>query len=141
MNDQTRSVRFTGGGLRILLVDDNQHLLVLVSQMILQLWRNAQLEVASGGIDALKKAAAAHFDVVITDMEMPDLNGYDMAAAIRVLPEPTCKAKILLITGGTISAEKLQQSGIDDYLLKPFNVDALRNKVQSLTSQSPQDNL
>ena len=137
MNDLTKPPAFTGRGLRILLVDDNQDMLVLFSQMILQLWRNAQLEVASGGKDALRKAASAEFDVVITDMEMPDLNGYDTAAAIRFLSEPTRKARILLVTGGTVSEEKLQQSGIDDYLLKPFNVEQLKVKIDTLVTKAP----
>jgi CheY-like chemotaxis protein len=118
--------------MRILLVDDDLNMRVLISALLRQLWNNVQLDVASGGEEALQKLSSSGYDVVLTDVQMPEMDGYATAVAIRQMPPPQCHIKIICMTGGKISMEKVQQCGIDGYLLKPFSLSDLRLKFSEV---------
>ena len=120
------------GVLRILLIDDDLDMRVVISALIKQLWKCVELEVAAGGREALQKLDGHDFDVVLTDIQMPEMDGYATAAAIRQLPPPHCNINIICMTGGKLSVEKLQEAGIDGYLLKPFSLEDLRFKLSEI---------
>ena len=118
--------------LRILLVDDSSDVRVVVSALIRQLWKSAEIDVAAGGREALRKLNGGNYDIVLTDLQMPDLDGYETAAAIRRMSPPRCHVKIICMTGGKISLERIQQCGIDGHLLKPFSLKDLRLKFTEI---------
>ena len=91
-----------------------------------------QIELASGGREALEKVNGGNYDVVLTDLQMPDMDGYSTAAAIRQMPPPCCHVKIICMTGGTISMERIQECRIDGHLLKPFSLEELRVKFAEI---------
>jgi len=120
--------------IRILVVDDDLDMRVLVSTLIQQLWKGVDLEVAAGGREALQKLNGRRFDVVLTDIQMPELDGYATAEAIRRMPPPQCHTKIICMSGGEIQAEKIRQCGIDACLMKPFSIEDLRLKLSEIVA-------
>lgn len=118
--------------LRILLVDDSSDMRVVVSALIRQLWKSVEIYLAAGGREALRKLNGGNYDIVLTDLQMPDMDGYETAAAIRQMPPPCCHVKIICMTGGKISMERIQECGIDGYLLKPFSLEELRVKFAEI---------
>lgn len=124
-----------GKSVRILLVDDDLDMRVLIAALVEQRWKGVLLDLAADGTEAVEKVNGGGYDVVLTDVQMPDMDGYETAAAIRKLPPPHCHIKIVCMTGGTISEERLRENNIDGHLLKPFTLDDLRLKVSEVVSR------
>jgi len=102
----------------------------------------AEVEVveAASGFDALRLLPRGHYDLVITDINMPDINGLEL---IRFVRESERHRKVALMIVSTQSAEKDRARGLalgaDVFLAKPFNVEALHQAVaQALSGRAAQ---
>ncbi|USD67487.1 response regulator [Vibrio sp. SCSIO 43136] len=109
---------------KILAVDDS----VSIRQMVSHTLKDAgyEVETANDGSDALRKSKMTKFDVVISDVNMPIMGGFDLVRAIRGNPQYKF-IPILMLTTET-SMEKKQegkQAGATGWLVKPFNPDTL----------------
>lgn len=118
----------------MLLVDDDLDMRILISALIRQLWKDVELELAASGREALQKLNDSLYHVVLTDLQMPEMDGYDTARAIRSLPPPVCHVKIVCMTGGDVVVDRMQHSGIDGHLFKPFTLEDLRLKIAEVTA-------
>ena len=121
-------LRIDSDASRILIVDDNLDILKLVSKMVTRL--GYRPTIAEDGVDALYFLTKGHFDLVITDYDMPFIDGYQLADQIK---EKHFGTKVILMTGHSESdvADLLDGSGIvDGLLLKPFNLKALKEKIE-----------
>jgi CheY-like chemotaxis protein len=86
--------------------------------------------LAEDGVDALYYLTKGHYDLVITDYDMPFIDGYQLADQIK---EKHFGTKVIIMTGHSESdiADLLDGSGIvDGLLLKPFNLEALKEKIE-----------
>src|SRR5258708_36904104 len=97
--------------------------------------------VAENGEGAIGMVQYGNFDIVLMELQMPVMNGFDAAREIRKLRDPK-KANIPIIAL-TASAlfdikEQVQRSGINDYVSKPFIPKELFEKIQTLTTQVPE---
>ncbi len=117
---------------RVLVVDDEPKLARVAAEM-LEL-DGHQVARAAGGRQALVELAAAPFDVVITDLRMPEVDGLAVLAAARALAAPP---EVVLMTayGTAESAVAAMKAGAADYVLKPFAMDELRLRVRRLAAQ------
>jgi len=116
---------------RILTVDDSTS----VRQMVCFILRKAGNEVveAVDGKDALAKIGAEKFDMIITDLNMPNLDGIQLIAAVRKLPG--CSFVPILMLTTESQAEKKdagRKVGATGWIVKPFNADQLIAVVQKL---------
>ena len=91
------------------------------------------VDTAAGGIEALEKVAANRPDIVLLDVMMPDLSGYDVCRAIRADPATTV-LPVVLVTALDDSAERVKgiEAGADDFLTKPIRQHELLARVRSL---------
>ncbi len=117
---------------RILVVDDEPKLGKLVAEM-LEL-DGHQMERAAGGREALVRLAASRFDVVVTDLRMPDVDGLAVLRAARSLPEPP-EVVVMTAYASAESAVEAMKAGAVDYVTKPFSMDELRLRVRRLAAQ------
>jgi len=117
---------------RVLVVDDEPKLGKLVSEM-LEL-DGHEVARASSGREALARLSAERFDVVLTDLRMPEVDGLAVLLAARAQPSPP---EVVLMTayGSTESAVEAMKGGAADYVVKPFAMDELRMRVQRLAAQ------
>jgi two-component system, NtrC family, response regulator HydG len=117
---------------RILVAEDERKLGVLVEEM-LSLDGHAVTRV-DGGRAALAALATGEFDVVVTDLRMPEVDGLAVLRAARAAPDP---AEVVVVTahGSTESAVAAMKAGAADYLTKPFAMDELRIRVRRLAEQ------
>ena len=118
--------------LRILVVDDNVANRLLLSQQLRYLGH--QTDVAAHGREGLVMWQQKRFDVVFTDCNMPEMNGYQLAQAIRQQEEQEQLAPVLLL-GFTANAlpderERCRAAGMDDCLFKPISLAGLRSCLQ-----------
>ena len=117
---------------RILVADDEPKIGNVVAQMLL-LDKHEVVRVG-GGQEALTALGAGRFDVVVTDLRMPGVDGLAVLRAARGAVGPP---EVILMTafGSTESAVQAMKAGAADYLTKPFSMDELRLRVGRLVAQ------
>ncbi|AMF93300.1 response regulator [Vibrio fluvialis] len=109
---------------KILAVDDSISIRQMVSHTLMD--AGYEVETANDGREALTKAQSTKFDVVISDVNMPNMGGFELVKAIRGNPQYKF-IPILMLTTET-SMEKKQEgklAGATGWLVKPFNPDTL----------------
>jgi signal transduction histidine kinase len=113
-------------GIHILLVEDNL-MNVLVAQRYLERW-GATIDVAMNGLEALHKIDPEKHRLVLMDLHMPIMDGYEATAKMR---ESGITTPIVALTANLPEeiASKVKESGIDDVVIKPFLPDELYRKV------------
>ncbi len=127
-------------GLQILLVEDNR-MNVMVARKYMEKW-GIQVSVAENGLVALDAVAKKHYDLILMDLQMPVMNGYQASSKIRELDGQIARTPILAITASNIAEvrEKIYQSGMNDYLVKPFDPVELYDKIVMYT-QNPETDI
>ncbi|MGZ4035464.1 MAG: response regulator transcription factor [Bacteroidia bacterium] len=118
---------------KILLVEDEEHLLKIIS-LNLEL-EGYSVTPATNGIEALKEFRKQNFDLILLDVMLPEMNGFDVCEQIR---QENSKIPVLFLTAKGSSEDRIQglKLGADDYLTKPFNLEELLLRVQILLRRS-----
>lgn len=118
---------------RALVVDDAPD----VTEMIALLLQYAGYEVTTvfSASQALEAARAESFDVLVSDIGMPGMNGYELAETLRALPD-YMNVPMIAVTGFTMydDRERALQAGFNAFLTKPINPRDLINLVERLRS-------
>jgi two-component system, cell cycle response regulator DivK len=116
----------------ILVVDDNPSSRELV-KFALELEAEYEIEEAAGGHDALSIVRRALPDLILMDIQMPEMDGYETLRQIRAIP--TCRhVPIMAITAFAMldDRQKAFEAGFDGYFAKPINIAALRMQIDSI---------
>lgn len=117
---------------KILIVDDTPAIHVMIAAL---LQGDAyQLEYAYSGQEALAKALAVPPDLVLLDVMMPDIDGFEVCRRLRSLPAVS-EVPIILVTALTDRASRLRglAAGADDFVSKPFDQAELRVRIRTIT--------
>jgi signal transduction histidine kinase len=119
-------------GMKILVVEDNTINMLLTKTMLRQIIPDVEIIEATNGVDALVQYKASNPALVLMDIQMPEMNGYDTTAAIRNIEGET-NVPIIALTAGTLRGEKERcfQAGMNDYITKPFTKKVLEGALQS----------
>jgi len=117
---------------RVLVVDDEAKLAKFVAQA-LEL-DGHEVVRATGGREALDLLAERPFDIVVTDLRMPEVDGLAVLGAARARPGPP-EVIVMTAFGTAESAVAAMKAGAADYLTKPFAMDELRMRVRRLAAQ------
>ncbi len=119
-------------GLRILLTEDNR-----ISQRVgvktMSKW-GITVDVAENGRQAVEMVATNPYDLVLMDVQMPEMDGFEATRQIRnFLPSPASKVPIVAMTASVISLdkEKCRELGMDDYISKPFKPEDLYKMISA----------
>jgi CheY-like chemotaxis protein len=116
---------------KILAVDDNP----VVSRLTMMQLTSMGISAVSAkdGEEAIAKAMAEDFDLILMDVQLPDMTGYDAAQEIRRYQAATGKPKntIIALTGYSSSDDKEAsiRAGMDDFLTKPVSLDVLKERL------------
>ena len=115
-------------GRRILIVDDSEMNLEVLEHLLED---DYELESAASGEECLQKLTAFSPDLVLLDIMMPGMSGYETCRRIKSSPVGDF-TQVILISGKASTAERLEgyQAGADDYVIKPFDHDELLAKVR-----------
>ena len=111
---------------RVLVVDDEPKLAKLTAEMLAL--DGHEVARAGGGREALALLAAQGFDVVVTDLRRPDVDGLAVLPAARAGPAPP---EVVVVTayGTAENAVAAMKAGAADYVTKPFSMDELRMRA------------
>lgn len=114
---------------KVLLVEDNEINLAIMHSQLVSL--GFQVDTAVNGRVALPKLKEKDYDLVLTDLDMPEMSGYELTAEIRSRGK---SMPILAITASDfdLTKERALALGFDGYMLKPFETDALVKKLESI---------
>jgi signal transduction histidine kinase/CheY-like chemotaxis protein len=114
-------------GMRVLLVEDNL-INIKIAQKIMSQW-NVEVDLAENGLVGVEKFNLNSYDVILMDLSMPVMDGYEATSLIRE------KDKLIPIVALTASAsfgylDRALQIGINEYIIKPFNPKELNMKLR-----------
>jgi CheY-like chemotaxis protein len=120
---------------RMLIAEDNP-VNVMLMKKLLSKW-NINPSIAENGERAVELVQYGNFDIILMDLQMPVMNGFDATIEIRKMPDPK-KAGIPIIAL-TASAlfdirDQVYEAGMNDYVSKPFKPDELFEKIQNLVT-------
>jgi two-component system NtrC family sensor kinase len=122
---------------RVLVVDDEEPVSNLLSRLLRELGHEPH--VANGGEEALALIDKQRFDLILSDVKMPGMSGFELHQRIRTIDD-TLARSVVFITGDVMSAAtqaRLAQIG-NPYLAKPFSIEKLETLVQSMLLQQMQ---
>jgi len=116
---------------KILIVDDDSQIRDLLTQILSA--HKYETETASNGFAAGAKVATFKPDLVILDLLMPQMSGFEVCRLIKEDPQ-TSHIKILAVTGCDTkeNRDKVMKAGADDYMAKPLSSDALLGHLAGL---------
>jgi putative two-component system response regulator len=123
---------------RVLLAEDNPINQEIMLSQLAALGYSA--DEAANGQEALQKYQAGKYDLILTDIEMPEMDGYDLARAIRRLEEAAGRrTPILAITASDfdLDAGRARAAGFDGYMLKPLQPKVLAKKLADIFCATP----
>lgn len=121
------------GRARLLLVEDNDEIAHFVTDVLKAEWHIRRVNNGQAGLEA---ALADGPDMVISDVLMPEMNGYELCRALKTNPA-TNHIPVLLLTAKAADESKVEglTAGADDYVTKPFQVEELRWRVRNRLEQ------
>jgi DNA-binding response OmpR family regulator len=117
------------GGKSILIVDDDASLRETLTEQLL-LHQEFAVETAETGSDGLERIGAAHFDIILLDVGLPDMDGREVC---RLMRRHGVKCPIIMLTGADSDADTILglDAGANDYITKPFRLSVLLARLRA----------
>lgn len=119
--------------MKVLVVDDSATMRRIICNVISQIGVSSDnIFQAENGASALKTFSSEKIDIVLTDWNMPIMNGLEFVVSLRKIS----KVPIIMITteGGKHEVIKALKAGVNNYIVKPFGADILKEKIKPFFS-------
>ena len=115
---------------RLLIVEDNDQLLMLMQQLLRTKYH---VMTASNGLEALETVKKHDFDMIISDVMMPEMDGYELTRRIKG-DEETSHLPVILLTAKVQDEDQQEalRAGADDYIPKPFKIKDLQLHIDNI---------
>ncbi|PAW67371.1 MAG: hypothetical protein B9S34_05615 [Opitutia bacterium Tous-C1TDCM] len=127
-----------GRAIRVLLAEDNPTNVIAIRDYLEQ--KGCEVTVAENGIAAVDQAVALAPDVILMDVQMPEMDGLEATRRIRALPDAALAATpIVAVTALTMDGDRelCLRAGANEYLAKPVSLKTLWSTVQALAAERP----
>ena len=113
----------------ILLVEDNE-LNQLLAVKVFEKW-NKTIDIANNGAEAIEKISNNLYDIILMDIQMPEMDGIELTRHIRSSMGEKSNIPIIALTAHATKGEERRcfENGVNDYLSKPYNFEVLLNKL------------
>lgn len=119
--------------MRVLIVDDNKDILQLVQQ-VLQV-EGHEVIVASDGFEAVQREATTAPDVVVCDINLPGISGWEVCKRIKA--RRNVPLMLLTVHAEQDDIDRSVQSGADDHMIKPFDLNEFVRRIEKLGAYKP----
>jgi len=125
---------------RILIVEDSPTMRALVTVALEGLSTAVKITEAVSGFEALRVLHGERFDLIVTDINMPDINGLELVSFVKN-SEPYRSIPLVIISTESSQRDRAKGLGLgaEAYLVKPFEPEALRQIVEDLLADSPEE--
>jgi DNA-binding response OmpR family regulator len=117
------------GTKKILIVDYDEEVIEFISTAIKKFYKNVKIETATNGFMGGKKVAEFKPHLLLLDIKLPDINGYEV---LKHLKKENIKIIIVTAYPSKEIKEKILKAGADDFLIKPFSIEELKEKIDVL---------
>ncbi len=120
--------------MRILIVDDSSTMRRIIGNVVMQLgFSKDDFSEAEDGVKAWKLLSESKYDIILTDWNMPNMNGLDLVKKVRA-GGSHMKVPIIMITteGGKSEVITALKAGVNNYIVKPFNAQVLKEKLDGV---------
>ena len=120
---------------RVLLAEDVKLNQILTQKLLAR--SGYQIDVVENGRQAVEAVQAADYDVILMDVQMPEVDGIEATRQIRAMPAPKNQVRIIALTAQAEdnTREELLAAGMDGYVSKPINFDILFSKLSALAAE------
>lgn len=127
----TRAIPTDLSNWRILIVDDVYDN-ISIAEAILE-FNGAFVEQAANGVEGLKMLETQTPNIILLDLSMPEMNGWEMHEELSKLPERDCITVIALTAHAMVGdRERVIEAGFDGYIAKPFSISTLINDIKAI---------
>lgn len=119
-------------GMKVLIAEDNEINVLLMSKLM-QKW-DVQFDIARNGLMAFELAQMKDYDLILMDLQMPEMDGYEATAKLRELPEKKFRdIPIIAVTASIIldNLDTVRAGGMNDFIAKPIDPSSLYEKISS----------
>jgi len=117
---------------KVLFVEDSPTMRRIIANSLNKIGFNHVVD-AENGVDALEKIKAEDFDVIITDWNMPEMNGQELVEHLRQQDKYKTTPILMITTRGMQDDVMIAiKSGVNGYIVKPFTPDVLKKKMMEL---------
>ena len=118
--------------MRILLIEDEADLLASLAKALRE--EGYAVDTATDGEEGLYKAESADYDAIVLDVMLPRLDGWEILQRLR----PSKKTPVLMLTARDAARDRVRglDTGADDYVVKPFDLDELFARLRALIRRS-----
>lgn len=112
--------------MRILIAEDDEYNQLVIQGMIEMLYPDVEMQLVSNGLEALEKLKIETFDLVLTDVDMPLMNGYELLTEVKALG---LNVPMICVTAFAVSGdkEKLLMHGFVHYISKPIDMNDMKS--------------
>ena len=124
-------------GLRVLVAEDNAMNIALIKKLCLK-W-NIKPVIAENGKEAVNELRSKAYDVILMDIHMPEMDGFEAAKEIRKMQDSTKSGIPIIALTASVSQDinaKIKEAGMNDYVRKPFNSKELYGKLKKIAQKS-----
>ena len=125
----SEKIQSPSAGKSILLAEDQIDHQELMRDMLELMQHN--IDVANDGVEAVEKWKKNKYDLILMDIQMPNMDGLQATSEIRKLEDGVSHIPILAVTAYALTEDrkKCLQAGMDDCLIKPLTIDELEKKL------------
>ena len=120
----------------VLAVDDEEHITELIAMALG--FNGFEVERRSNGREALAAIGERRPDLVVLDVMMPELDGFDVVRRLRQTEGAATRVPVIFLTARDATADKVEglRLGVDDYVTKPFSIEELVERVKAVLRRS-----
>ena len=121
--------------MRVLVVDDSSTMRRIIANALKKIGCD-DIREAGNGAEGLQQLSAGGIDFIVTDWNMPVMNGLEFVRELRGLAD-SAKLPVLMVTTNAESTDiaGAKEAGVNDYVVKPFTPDALQEKINALLAK------
>jgi signal transduction histidine kinase/CheY-like chemotaxis protein len=127
----SESLRNDLKGISVLLVEDIEFNRIVALDTLTSELDGVEVDIATNGHEAVEMSSSKRYDIILMDLQMPVLNGYDATRKIRTLAKPNCDVPIIAMTASALEDEiyRCYEAGMNDFITKPFDTEILFKKI------------
>jgi CheY-like chemotaxis protein len=124
-------------GLRVLVVEDNATNRLIVQRLLSR--RGYEVLEAVSGARGLELIGSAAPDLILLDVQLPEMSGFDFLQRLRAMPHPSCGTRVIALTAHALASdrERCLDAGMDGYVAKPFTACSLFDEVNRVMALAP----
>lgn len=120
----------------VLMIEDLKVAQIVAFNLFKEL--NCKLTIVTTATRALEQILTKHYDIIFIDIQLPDINGFELAETIRHVEKKTVHIPLIAVTANSSEdlGSKSKVFGFDDHLIKPLTIESIRNVLNRYLSRT-----